>query len=192
MTEPTLLIVTGPPAAGKTTLARRLAIDLSLPLFSKDAIKESLFDTLGTGDRAWSMKLGVASIELLFHTLAWQLGAGNSVIAETAFIPEYDNARFLDLQRMHPCSLMQIYVTASPAILAKRFKDRANSGDRHSGHVDTRLDENEYLVSLRAGKYAKLDLNTSIIQMDTTEAGMVDYSRLLEVARGCLATPKLT
>jgi tRNA uridine 5-carbamoylmethylation protein Kti12 len=49
----TLVLVTGPPTSGKTTLARPLAHHLDLPLLGKDAIKEALFDTLGTGDRAW-------------------------------------------------------------------------------------------------------------------------------------------
>ena len=65
----TLVLVTGPPASGKTTLARPLAHHLDLPLLGKDTIKEALFDTLGTGDRAWSRRLGAASYGVLLAML---------------------------------------------------------------------------------------------------------------------------
>ena len=87
MPRPCLVIVTGPPGSGKTTLARRLARDLRLPLIAKDDIKETLFDALGWRDREWSMRLGHASTEVQYHMLARELDAGQSVVAESAFIP---------------------------------------------------------------------------------------------------------
>ncbi len=61
--------MTGPPGAGKTTLAEALAAELGFALFAKDHIKEMLHDTLGEeADLAWSRRLGGASMELLW---AW-------------------------------------------------------------------------------------------------------------------------
>lgn len=47
---PQLVIVSGAPGAGKSTLAAPLAIALGLPLLAKDTIKEAVRDALGDLD----------------------------------------------------------------------------------------------------------------------------------------------
>ena len=65
MLLPALVLISGAPGTGKTTMGRHLATGLRIPYLGKDLIKESLFDSLGTKDREWSVKLGIASIEKL-------------------------------------------------------------------------------------------------------------------------------
>ena len=65
-----VVVVTGLPGAGKTTVSRALSKALTLPLLSKDAIKESLFDVLGVRDREWSLQLGVAANKVLWTLLS--------------------------------------------------------------------------------------------------------------------------
>ncbi len=45
------ILVTGIPAAGKSTMAETLAENLKLPVISKDTIKELLFDCVGFRSR---------------------------------------------------------------------------------------------------------------------------------------------
>lgn len=66
----TVVLVTGIPGAGKTTVSRALSKALTLPLLSKDAIKESLFDVLGVRDREWSLQLGAAANNVLWSLLS--------------------------------------------------------------------------------------------------------------------------
>jgi predicted kinase len=65
-----VFVITGLPAAGKTTLARSLARELAAPLLSKDAIKEPLLDVLGVDGRAASRRLSNASFAVLFALAA--------------------------------------------------------------------------------------------------------------------------
>jgi hypothetical protein len=67
-----VVIVSGPPAAGKSTIAGPLAAELGFTLIAKDRIKETLHDALGSAaeaDLAWSQRLGATAMELLW-TLA--------------------------------------------------------------------------------------------------------------------------
>ncbi len=63
----TIIIVTGRPAAGKSTLAKWLSQELKLPLVSKDSIREELFNRLGWKDRKWAQELGKASVDMMFY-----------------------------------------------------------------------------------------------------------------------------
>jgi len=83
--SPQLILVTGLPAAGKSTLARELARLLRAPLIGKDMIKEPLFEVLGTGDSGFSRQLSTASFAVLFAVARELLTRGLSVILEGNF-----------------------------------------------------------------------------------------------------------
>src|SRR5688572_29837325 len=92
--QPTLILVLGLPGSGKTTLAKKLAMELTLPLVSKDDIKVMLFDVYGWKDREWSKLAGQASYEIMAYLIVEQLRAGHSLIVESPFNPEFANAKF--------------------------------------------------------------------------------------------------
>lgn len=67
-----VVLVNGLPAAGKSTLARALARQLALPLFSKDVINETHASVLGSAapGRSWNRALGAAASETMWALLA--------------------------------------------------------------------------------------------------------------------------
>lgn len=128
------ILVTGIPAAGKSTMAGFLAEKLKLPVISKDSIKELLFDSVGFRSREEKVKLGVASMHLMYDTAGRLMQAGQPFILENNF--EYSSEQGLrDLLTKYPYSILTITLTGDYKVIYQRFLTRNASPDRHPGHV---------------------------------------------------------
>jgi len=182
--KPVLILVSGPPAAGKTTLARRLAAVFELPLVNKDGIKELLFDTVGTGDYKWSQGLGRASIALLYDFTERLLTAGVPLIAESNFHADSDSARLAELRGRREFVPLQIHCTASADVLEERNERRRHTPERHPGHVQA--PQISLKSHLEAGVWRPLHIEgqTVIIQTDNWDA--IDYKPMYRAVRHAL------
>ncbi len=178
MPPPVLIIVSGPPCTGKTTLARRLAADLVLPAMTKDTIKEVLFEHLGWSDRAWSRRLGAASVELLYAFAGALLAAGRSCLVEANFVASFATPAFRRIAADHPFLPIQVNCAADPEVLRARFQERAHSGERHPGHQD-HLPPDPALSPPIPGRLDPLDIGGHVIELDTTDYTAADYGALL-------------
>ena len=109
--QPILVVVSGMPATGKSTLAEQLAERLGWPAFTKDTFKEILFDAAGHDaarfDEAASDLIGTQFIALLLHLAETLVTARVNVVLEGNFRTELaarDFAIFLPCQPA-PCLL---------------------------------------------------------------------------------------
>lgn len=129
-----LLIVTGLPATGKTTLARLLARRWSAPLLAKDVLKEPLLDVLGAPDARASRRLSDASFAVLFALTRELIAAGVSAVLEGNFRPAEHGVIVRELARSAICA--QILCRAEESERIRRLRARAADPTRHSGHRD--------------------------------------------------------
>lgn len=128
------ILVTGIPAAGKSTMAKGLSERLKLPVISKDIIKELLFDNVGFQSRAEKVKLGMASMEIMYYVAGQLMKAGQAFILENNF--EYSSEQGMkNLLEKYQYSALTITLTGDYKVIYQRFLERENSPDRHRGHV---------------------------------------------------------
>jgi predicted kinase/predicted nucleotidyltransferase len=129
-----LIIVTGAPATGKTTLAAALGSHLGMPVLSKDLIKETLLESVESGSLQESQRLGHAAFKVLYAVAQELLDAGVSVILEAPFKRGVGEPELRSLVKGRIAAV--IVCTASPELVVNRFRERATGSERHPGHMD--------------------------------------------------------
>jgi len=189
MNTPTIVLVTGHPGTGKTTLAEALASALKLPLTCRDQLKETLLDTLGWSTEEWTNRLSVASWALLYQQIERLLCAGIDQIVESNFDPKYANAHWARLRQQYSFRLLQIRCEASAEILIARYHERIANGTRHPGHID-RSDDAAFLNIIRQGPMDWIDIESTRLAVDTTGLDKENYATLAASVKRFLTLPQ--
>ena len=150
----TFVVVSGPPASGKTTLARAIAPALGLPLIAKDTIKQALMTVLPVQDVAASRVVGAASVAALLAVAAETPGA----VLESV----WHRSRALEGLRRLPGEIVEVFCRCDPQVAAQRYALRA--GSRDAGHFDSdrAIEElwNEEVAQPVAGGWPVIEVDT--------------------------------
>ena len=134
MQDKTMILVPGELAAGKTTYGRMISESLKIPFYSKDLIKELLFDSIIEGDAEYETKrkLGAASYSIFYHVLEEQMKVDKPFVAESNFVKE-SVPIIKALLDKYNYNCITVRLEADLKVLHKRFLEREKSDERHPG-----------------------------------------------------------
>jgi predicted kinase len=154
--EPFFVVVSGPPASGKSTLAPLLARELNLPLLAKDTIKDALVAVLDVREIEFSRRLGTAAVSAMF---AIARNCPSGAVLESVF----HRSRALGQIRTLPGVVVEVFCSCDRAVAEDRYMRRATTERR--GYFDSqRLPEelwNDEIARPVAGGWPVIEIDTT-------------------------------
>jgi len=129
-----VIVLTGMPATGKSTVCKALAEHFGFTVVEKDAIKEELFDTLGFTCYAEKRALDHAANAVVIHVTEQILKVGGSVIIDNNF-DDVSGKRFRKLLEQYGPKCACVFLRGDLDVLHERYTRRDNAHARHLGHV---------------------------------------------------------
>ncbi len=176
-----LILITGELAAGKSTLARAIAVRYRIPAFTKDRIKELLCERLGFCDRTENLKLSFLTFDLLLEIFSVFAASGQPLVLESNF-RQNELDRLETVVRAAGYETLTISLTGDLNKLYERYHARAASGTRHPAHLSQDLSDFSNFSAVSCAQNPRRLFGT-VLTFDTTAEGTpADLSRNPQIA----------
>ena len=172
--HPTLVIVSGPAASGKTTLAHRLATAIGCPALCRDEIKEGMVTTNPGFVPGPSDPLTVRTYNVFFATIRLFLEGGVTHVAEAAFQHANWERGLGPLRQLTELRIVRCYV--APAIAQARAERRRIEQPSRAAH-----DDSGHFSIARSFEPIRIDAPT--LDVDTTSGYRPALDAVIAFAR---------
>ena len=163
MEKPFLIVITGRPASGKTTLAKILSQEIKCPLLSRDAFKEGYVNTVKLNHVQLGNAVNLNIYETFFKAVELLISNRISVIIEAAFQNKLWQPKLQPY--LNKAKVRIIICTIEPGLAKSRFTQRAlNDAGREKFHGDSLTEDNIFSEN----SYNPPELPTPTLEVDTT------------------------
>lgn len=175
-----LIIITGQLAAGKTTYGKRISQKLQIPFFSKDKIKEILFDSVNDNKLEYEEKrrIGISSYDIFYNIAEELMKVRKAFILESNFVKE-SIPILKNLVKKYNYHTITIRFEGDLEVLHERFIKRENSNERHQGLTSNGIFDDFENFKKTADKANEFKINEQEIIVNTTDFSKVDFEKII-------------
>ncbi|MFC9965717.1 AAA family ATPase [Nocardia ignorata] len=163
---PTVVVISGRPGSGKTTLAHALADKIGVPAIIRDEIKQGMV-LAGRGDPGVGYDdLNVATLHAFFGVITTLVQAGVSVVAEAAFQHKLWHPNLLPLAAI--AEIRIVHAIAPTEVIHDRITHRADTNRHRQAHNDSALLDNINAGTHSLDDFVPVELDVPTLTVDTT------------------------